>query len=736
MTLSLRPILGLSLALFAGVALAATVPPAPPTPKGDTVDVVQGAPVADPYRWLENWDDPKVQAWSDAQNARTRAYLDALPGRDAIKAELTRLITATSPAFYGLQAREGKIFALYNDPKFQQPMLVTLNGAADPGSRKTVLDPNALDASGHTAIDWFVASPDGKRVAVSLSLNGSEDGTLHVYDLAAAKELDAPIPRVQYPTAGGSLAWTADSKAFWYTRFPGDDAPDADRHFFQQIYFHTVGMDAAKDRLVLGTRDGIPRTGEIFLDNSRGLNDVLVSVQLGDGGEWQHWVLHGDGSFAQVGKYEDRIVAATMGPDGALYAISRKDAPNGKVLKLAAPYAGGFAAAKVIVPESEVAIVSEGQQHALALTAQHLFVHDIVGGPSQVRVFDLDGGHASRIDLPAISAVDEIEPLASGDVLYAISSYTRPRYYSRWDRHSGVSTETKLAVTSPISFADCEVAREFAVSKDGTRIPINIIMRKGTKLDGHNPVLLYGYGGYGVNMTPAFLGAMRRLWIEAGGVYAVANIRGGAEYGERWHVQGNLTHKQNVFDDFDAAAEYMISRGYTSHQKLALMGGSNGGLLMGAVVTQHPALARAVVSAVGIYDMVRVELDPNGSFNTTEFGTVKDSDQFRALYAYSPYHHVTAGTRYPAILMMTGATDGRVNPMHSRKMAAALQAANGSDYPILLRTDKTSGHGHGSSLATRIEEQTDQLSFLFDQLGMHWSAGTQASMGGGNPGAY
>lgn len=718
----LRPLLGAGLSFLAATAVAATMPPAPDTPRGDAADVIQGVRVADPYRWLENWDDARVQAWSDAQNERTRAYLDQLPGRDAIKSELTRLITATSPQFYALQARGTRIFALYFDPKFQQPKLVVLNADADPGSSSTVLDPNSLDASGHTAIDWYAASPDGTRVAVSLSLNGSEDGTLHVYEVAGLKEIDAPIPRVQYPTAGGSVAWTADSKAFWYTRYPGDDAAEADRHFFQQVYFHRIGGDAAADPMVLGTKDGVPRTGEIFLDNTYGLADVLVSVQLGDGGEWQHWVLQAGGGSVQVAKYEDRIVAATMGPDRALYGISRKDAPNGKVLKLAAPYSGGFAAARIIVPEGDTAIVSEGQQHALALTDQHLIVRDIVGGPSQVRVFDLDGGHASRIDLPPVSAVDEIEPLDSGDMLYAVSSYTRPRYYAKWDAGSGVSSETRLTVTSPISFDDCVVQREFAVSKDGTRIPVNIIMKKGTKPDGTHPVLLYGYGGYGVNMTPAFLGAMRRLWIEAGGIYAVANIRGGAEYGERWHVEGNLTRKQNVFDDFDAAAQHMIEAGYTRHERLALMGGSNGGLLMGAMVTQHPALARAVLSAVGIYDMVRVELDPNGSFNTTEFGTVKDPDQFRALFAYSPYHHVQAGTAYPSILMMTGATDGRVNPLHSRKMAAALQAATSSDRPILLRTDRKSGHGQGSSLATRIEEQTDQLTFLFDQLGMRWSA--------------
>jgi prolyl oligopeptidase len=276
---------------------------------------------------------------------------------------------------------------------------------------------------------------------------------------------------------------------------------------------------------------------------------------------------------------------------------------------------------------------------------------------------------------------------------------------------------------SPVSFANAEVARVFATSKDGTKIPVNVVMRKGTKLDGTNPLLLYGYGGYGISQTPGFLGPFRRIWLDAGGIYAVANIRGGSEYGERWHQQGMLTHKQNVFDDFHAAAEYLVAKHYTSHAKLALMGGSNGGLLMGAEITQHPGLARAVVSAVGIYDMVRVELDPNGSFNTTEFGTVKNAAQFKALYAYSPYHHVTAKTSYPAVLMLTGATDGRVNPMHSRKFTAALQAASASRYPILLRTSMKSGHGIGSSLSERIAEQADELSFLFGELGMSWQKG-------------
>jgi prolyl oligopeptidase len=712
----------LSIILAAGAALAATVPPAPQTPKDNTVDTIQGVQVADPYRWLESAADAKVQAWSDAQNARTRAYLDSLPSEETTKTQLTKLITATSPSYSGLEARGNVVFAMYSDPAKQQPMLVTLDAKAEPKSRKTVIDPNSLDSKGLTSIDWFVPSPDGKLVAMSLSKNGSEDGTLHVYEVVSGKEIGTPIARVQYPTAGGDLGWAQDGKSFWYTRYPGPEAPEADQHFNMQVYYHRLNEDPAKDTLALGQKDGLERVSEVFLNNRYDRGAVLVSVQRGDGGEWAFYVLREGQAPVQEASYSDRIVYAAIGPDDAIYGISRAGAPNGKIVKAGSAYASAsLAHAAVIVPESKIAILSGGaEQHSqdLSLSKDRLFVRDIVGGPNQVRVFDLNGKAKGTLPLPAIAANSEIEPLAGGEVLFDVSTYLRPRYYARWNPGSGKSSETALKVTSPISFADAEVKREFATSKDGTKVPVNIIERKGTKRDGSNPTLLYGYGGYGISMTPSFLGAMRRLWLDRGGVYAVANIRGGAEYGERWHQEGMLTKKQNVFDDFAAAGQYLISARYTSHDKLALMGGSNGGLLMGAEITQHPDLARAVVSAVGIYDMVRVELDPNGSFNTTEFGTVKNAEQFKALNAYSPYHHVQKGTAYPAVLMLTGATDGRVNPMHSRKFTAALQATTSSGAPILLRTSKNSGHGIGSSLSERIAQQTDELAFLFDQLGM------------------
>lgn len=715
MRLMIGAVLG---ALVSGMALAGTAPVFPP---GTVSDVIQGVRIADPYRALENADDPKVKAWSRAQNARARAYLDALPGRAAVGDKLSRLIKASSPAFSGLQARGTRVFALYADPAKQQPALVVLDAKADPSTRRALVDPNALDAEGRVAIDWYAPSLDGRLVAVSLSRDGSEDGTLHVYDGDTGAEIDQPIPRVQYPTAGGAVAWAADGRGFWYTRYPGEEAPEAERHFNVAVYFHALGAPVAADPLVLSSKDGVPRTGEIFLDNRAGGSSVLASVQLGDGGQWQHFVLRAGAAPLRVAAYEDQVVAGAIARDGTIYGLSRKDAPAGKVVKLAPPYTGGFATAPTIIEARDDAAIIDGGEFGapLSVSDTHLLVTRIKGGPVEVEAYGRDGGAGVPLPTPPIAAVNEVDLLPNGDALYAVSTYLEPPRFLRWSATTGRSEPTALAVTSPVSYADATVTRIFATSKDGTRVPLNIIAKAGVKQDGRNPVLLYGYGGYGVNETPNFSGGFRRLWLDAGGIYVVANIRGGGEYGARWHAEGMLTRKQNVFDDFAAAAETLIQLGYTRPDKLALIGGSNGGLLMGATITQHPKLARAVISAVGIYDMIRVELDPNGAFNTSEFGSVKDPEQFAALRAYSPLHHVAPGTAYPAVLLMTGANDGRVNPMHSRKFGAALQAAQTkADHPILLRTSDKSGHGIGSSLDERIGELTDELTFLFDQLGI------------------
>jgi prolyl oligopeptidase len=421
-----------------------------------------------------------------------------------------------------------------------------------------------------------------------------------------------------------------------------------------------------------------------------------------------------------IARLEDGVKSITSAPNGDLYLFSRKNAPRGKILRLAAGETD-LARAAVVVPESDAVI--QGYETAsleikttIYATHDNLFVLDVIGGPSQIRNFDLNG-HLKRI-VPAepVSALRGITLLSDEEILFHGTSYLRPGAWFRYDASSGKSTITKLAEKSPMNFDDCELVREMARSRDGTEIPLTIIRRKGTRLDGNNPTLLYGYGGYGIVLAPSFLSPKQRLWLDHGGVYAVANLRGGGEFGEEWHKAGNLTHKQNVFDDFIGCAEFLIEKHYTSPGRLAIEGGSNGGLLMGAVLTQRPDLFRAVVSHVGIYDMLRVELDPNGSFNVPEFGSVKNPEQFKALYAYSPYHRVKDGVRYPAVLFLTGENDHRVNPMNSRKMTARLQAATTSGHPILLRTSGNSGHGSGTALSEQVEQSADVLAFLLHQL--------------------
>ncbi len=699
---------------FNAHAMDSGAPASRPSPVTDTYFDVQ---VTDPYRWLENADDPQVNQWSEAQDQRSRQYLDGLTQRAPIFKQLYAQISATSSSYSGLRAVGSVVFALYTEPPKQQPMIAVLTNALDKSGARVIVDPNVLDPKGTTAIDWFVPSPDGKLVAVSMSENGSEAGTLHLFEVASGTQLAELIPRVQYPTGGGSVAWRADGKGFWYTRYPGTERPADERRFYQQVYFHRLGDDPAKDTYVMGK--DFPKVAEIALDNRFDPSLTVVSVANGDGGEFAHYVIDPNGAIRQITHFADKIVAATAGPDHSLYLISRQNSPRGKLLRLEAGVSD-LSRATVIVPQSDAVLQGGGEfgGEPVVITSGALYLRQIVGGPSRVAIYDHAGKPHGVLPLPQVAAVAEVEPLSDGTLVYSVETYLRPPYYLRYNSQTSQAADTPLAETSPISFADAEVVREFATSKDGTSIPLNIVRRKGGAPTGATPLLLTGYGGYDLSLTPKFIGATKRLWLDGGGIFVIANLRGGGEFGETWHEQGALTHKQNVFDDFVASARYLIAHHYTSPQHLAIIGGSNGGLLMGAAFTQHPELFRAVVSAVGIYDMLRVELDPNGLFNTTEFGSVKNKDQFKALYAYSPYHHVLDGTAYPAIFMYTGATDGRVNPAHSRKMIARLQAATDSGRPIYLSINSHAGHGIGSALSIQVNQAADVYSFLFDQLGM------------------
>src|SRR5947207_105366 len=696
---------------LSGLALAnlPAIEPSPQTPKKPVSDEYHGVTVEDPYQWLEKDDDTEVKAWSNAQNQRTRDYLDKLADRAAIEKQLTEWYAKTSPSYFSLASRPGMLFAMKFQPPKQQPLLVTLASADDPKSEKVVRNPNALDTKGTTTIDWFVPSLDGKHVAVSLSKGGSEDGTLDIYETATGKALPDMIAHVQYPTAGCSAAWNADSTGIYYTRFPRKgELPEAELNFYQQIYFHKLGTADTEDTYSIGK--DFPRIAEIVLEASRDGRYILATVANGDGGDFAHDLLGADATWKQITQFSDQIKAARLGRDNALYLLSRAGAPRGKVLRLPLD-TPELKNAVEIVPAGEAVI------EQIVPTADAVYVGDLLGGPSQIRRFGLDGKGETIIPIPKISAVQQMLALEDNSLLFRDVSYTEPAAWFHCEKGKTEPVKTALRSTSPVSFADIEVTREFATAKDGTKIPLNIIFRKGIKRDGQNPTLLYGYGGYGISMSPNF-DFTRRLWFDRGGAYVVANIRGGGEFGEDWHKAGNLTEKQNVFGDFAVAAEYLIKEKYTRPEKLAIQGGSNGGLLMGAMITQHPDMMRAVVSSVGIYDMLRVELAPNGAFNVTEFGTVKDPEQFKALYAYSPYHHVVDGTKYPSVLMMTGANDGRVAPYHSRKMIARLDEANKAGNPILLRTSSSAGHGIGTALSERIKQSADIHAFLFAQLDM------------------
>ena len=675
--------------------------------------------IEDNFRWLEDWNDAEVKNWSDAQNKHAREILDRLPSVDAIRERVTEIMSAKTVAYSALSFRRGMLFAIKREPPRQQPFLIIFPSVDALGRFRIVVDPNTIDKTGATTIDWYVPSPDGKLLAVSMSRAGTEAGDVHIFDTASGTQVFEVIPRVNTGTAGGDLAWLADASGFFYTRHPRKgERDDADLDFFQQVYFHKLGTPTADDRYEIGK--DFPRTAEIQFEMHEASGRLLTAVQLGDGGEFAHYLRSPDGAWRQFADFPDRIIQATFGVSNDLLLTSRAGAPRGKIARV--PVADPkLDQAQTVIEEGEETIVT-AFYHAppsVLATKSRLYVLYQLGGPTELRVFDHAGKRLANPEQLMLATTGGLTKLADDDVMFSNSSWVEPAAYYRFQAATGKTTKTMLASDSPVNFRDVEVIREFAVSKDGTKVPVNILMPQGAKMDGSNPTLVTGYGGYGISLTPSY-SASRRVLLEQGVICVVANLRGGGEYGEPWHAQGNLTHKQNVFDDFHAVLKHLVERRYTSPEKLAIEGGSNGGLLMGAALTQFPEMVRTVVSHVGIYDMLRVEISANGVFNIAEFGSVKNTEQFHALYAYSPYHHVEPGKRYPSILFLTGANDPRVDPMQSRKMTARLQEVMPSDVPVLLRTSSNSGHGAGTGLSERIEQAVDVDAFLFQQLGVEY----------------
>jgi len=711
----------------------AVVDAQPETKREPVTDTYHETEVTEGYRWLEDGESEAVKAWTKAQNVHARALLDALPHHAEVAASVAKVFGAEVVSWRSVTMAGGKWFAMKRQPPKQQPFLVVADNLGQVAAARVLVDPEALDGEGTTAIDWFVPSPDGSKVAVSLSKAGTEAGDVHVFDTATGEDLGEVVPRVNGGTAGGALSWKADGSGFFYTRYPrGDERPEEDRNFWVQVYFHALGTDTTEDAYELGK--GLPRIAEYRLDTDKRTGRVLATVQDGDGGEFAHFLREADGKWRKFSDFGDKTLVAAFGPDDTLFVMSRKDAPRGQILRVPIDTLA-VAGAPVVVPEGVDAVVEDFWGPPTVLpTASRLYVVYQLGGPSTIRAFTLDGKPADAPKQADVSANGGLVPLGGDDVAFWSRSYVTPTAWHTFVAETGATTQTGFASEAPTSLDDITVTREMATSKDGTKVPINILVPKGTPKDGTAAAVVYGYGGYGVNIEPGFASRYRPLF-DQGVVIAITNLRGGGEFGEEWHRQGNLTNKQNVFDDYAAALEHLVAEGWVARDRVGILGGSNGGLLMGATLVQRPTLPTAVVSFVGIYDMLRVELSPNGAFNVPEFGTVKDEAQFRAMYAYSPYHNVKDGVAYPPTLFLTGENDPRVDPMQSRKMTARLQTAVATSpspkTPILLRTSADAGHGLDTKLDERVAQYADAYAFLLNQLGVEWR--DAAAPGGAAP---
>ncbi len=681
----------------------ARYPAAPRVPVVDTY--AHGVRVSDPYRWLEDDGSAAVHAWVARQAAYAQRYL---PNRPVAASFSTRIaaLSKTSTSRSGLVIANGAWFYQRLTPPQSQPQLIVRDGLG--GKERVLYDP-ATGARGKPApaIESMFVAPDGSKVAFTTQEGGAEEETLHVVDVATAKMYQDKIAHAGGGTSPSALAWDADERGFIYARWPKNVAP-AQAHFNIAIYHHTLGSDPAADTYVFG--HGLWRSAEYFFITSLDAKHVALFVEPGDGDDYAAYVRQADGSFAKVADERQGV------KDGAFLGdqlLLRTHFSNTRYEVVSVAPGQRFANRRVLVPSSRVVIDS------LAVIDGTLFTKDIDGGESRIRAFRADGKPLAPIPLPAHIAVNTIAGEESGkDVVVDFAGFKTP---STWIALTRVGNRVSARPTGiqtrvPGDYSRVVIKRVFVPSIDGTvKIPLTIVNLPGVRVDGSAPTVMTAYGSYGIISEPRFLGSWLN-WLEHGGVYAVANIRGGGEYGAAWHsaaVHATVTKRA---DDLAACAQWLQSHGYGDARHFGIFGGSAGGFLMGMALTRNPSLYRAVNSAVGIYDSLRVELSPNGFFNIPEFGTVKDPAQFAWMYGASPYHHVRKGVAYPAVLMQTGANDPRVSPYQSRKMVAALQYATSSNLPVLLLQKAGQGHGIGSSYGQRVAGAIETQVFFASQL--------------------
>ena len=681
----------------------------PETRRVDQVDTFHGVEVPDSYRWLEEdvRESEEVAVWVDKQNQIARDYLDAIPSRKIFEKRLTKLWNYERYSVPELVA--GKYFFQKNDGLQDQAVLYVSDKYDDEG--RVLIDPNAWSEDGTVSLGATVVSDDGQYLAYSRKESGSDWSTIYVMKVDSGETLEDKLEWTRW----GNIVWDADSTGFYYTRYP---EPMEGEQFQSSvidpmIYFHQLGTTQAEDRLVY-RRPDMP-TWSFWLYQSDDNRLLVLSIGRSTDPQNQVWVRSADAPrdspwMPLIEDFENEFEYIGS-KEATLYFLTDYEAPTKRVvaMNLDSP---GRSDLEEIIPLGEATLRGVSLLDNDKLRASYM--KDVV---SQVKVFALDGSQLSEVELPGVgSAHGFAGKTQDTETFYAFTSYNIPTSIYRYDIAQGTSQQIR---TPKIDFNpdDYEVRQAFFESKDGTKVPIIVTHRKGLRLDGQNPTLLYGYGGFNISLTPAF-SVTSAVWMEQGGVFAVPNLRGGGEYGEPWHQAGKKTNKQNVFDDFIAAAEWLIAEGYTSTGKLAIKGGSNGGLLVGAVMTQRPDLFGACLPAVGVMDMLRYQNFTAGHFWRDEYGTVDDEEEFKAIYAYSPYHNIRAGETYPPTMVTTADTDDRVVPMHSFKFGAALQHAQAGTAPVLLRIEKRAGHGAGTPISKRIEEYADSWAFLWKNLGM------------------
>lgn len=676
----------------------------PPSRQADQVDEYHGEKIADPYRWLEDPNSDETKAWIEAQNKVTAAYLEQLPTREKLRTRLTQLWNYER---FGLPYRRGPWYFFSRNDGLQNQSVVFVTDKLDSPAR-VLIDPNKLSADGTVSLSGASVSDDGKYYAYGVAKSGSDWVEWHVRDVATGEDLKDHLKWIKFSGA----SWTNDGRGFFYSRYdeppPGEAFTKA--NYFQKLYYHKLGDPQEKDRLVYERKDE-KEWG--FGGNVTEDGNYLV-IQVWRGTERKNQVFYQDLTRENAPVVElltgFDAYYGFLGNEGTqFWFVTDKDAPLRRVIAidLTQPEAEQW---KTLLPETKHVLTD------CSAVGGHFVAEYLQDARSVVQVFDFQGKHVRDVELPGIGSAGGFGGRQdTRETFYSFTNYTTPGSIIRYDIATGKS---ELWRQPKVDFnpADYETRQVFYASKDGTKVPLMIVHKRGLKLDGENPTVLYGYGGFNISLTPAF-SVSNLVWLENGGVYAVPNLRGGGEYGRAWHEGGTKANKQNVFDDFIAAAEWLIANKYTQPEKLAIRGGSNGGLLVGAAMTQRPELFGAAVPAVGVLDMLRYHKFTIGWAWVNEFGSSDDPQEFQAIRKYSPLHNLKAGTKYPATLVTTSDHDDRVVPAHSFKFAAALQAAHGGDSPTLIRIETKAGHGAGTPTTKLIESSADVMAFLLGQLG-------------------